>query len=369
MVKERQSNIELLRIIAMFCLIGHHMALHGGFREYCSGINLYFAALFVPLGKIALICFVAISSWFLGNAKFKFDRFLKVWLEVMFYNFIVTMIAYYLQGDNGDVGAGQIIGTFFPILGNAHGFASTYLFFYLLTPFLRIIKDHLNRNQNIYLIVILLIVTSCSSIISYFTDFKQSNNSVILLFCTIFFICNYLRNYCLPTKNSKQVKKISFVISLVCIIFKYGISFVIRLKLYPLIMTPFIEVMDIITGNEYGIVNIISGISIVVFFSTINIPNNRVINYLATSTLAIILIHDNHYLRFMFWEKFVNTRVWMNFSFPIFLLIYLAVIICIFLISYLTEFIRKQIEKPIMGNKGVISLCKRMDSLVNQQVL
>lgn len=74
--KKRNSNIEILRIIAMFFVIFHH-AISQGFSFYSmpeSGINTYFYQSFNCLGWIGNMFFIMISGYYLYQSKFSLKK-------------------------------------------------------------------------------------------------------------------------------------------------------------------------------------------------------------------------------------------------------------------------------------------------------
>ena len=85
----RQSNIELLRIIAMVIIVAHHFAVHGGFDfpiETVAPNRLWIQFLALG-GKIGVNIFVLISGYFLIDAKsLKKVKVLKLWLQIFTYS-------------------------------------------------------------------------------------------------------------------------------------------------------------------------------------------------------------------------------------------------------------------------------------------
>ena len=93
MVK-RQSNFELLRIVAMVMIIFHHFAYHGGFVWDFSTITIehLWYNLIIMGGKIGVNIFVLISGYFLILNKDKivnlFRKMLKLWGQIFFYSLL-----------------------------------------------------------------------------------------------------------------------------------------------------------------------------------------------------------------------------------------------------------------------------------------
>ena len=62
-MKKRESNIELLRILSMFMIIGHHFSVHGKFIvEETSFINNIWIQLLFSGGKIGVNIFIIIFN-------------------------------------------------------------------------------------------------------------------------------------------------------------------------------------------------------------------------------------------------------------------------------------------------------------------
>ena len=63
---ERQSNIELLRILAMVMIVAHHFAVHSGLPIWSGhGANVFWAQFLCMQGKVGVDLFVLITGCFL----------------------------------------------------------------------------------------------------------------------------------------------------------------------------------------------------------------------------------------------------------------------------------------------------------------
>ena len=72
----RNSNLEILRIIAMIFIVSFHLARHGfdGVIFALSNPNSYFLYFFAILGKIGVDIFIIISAYFMVKSKFTFRK-------------------------------------------------------------------------------------------------------------------------------------------------------------------------------------------------------------------------------------------------------------------------------------------------------
>ena len=133
----RQSNFELLRILAMVIIIAHHFAFHSGF-EFPNdrlSINRLWIQFILIGGKIGVNIFILISGYFLVLAKQrKTSKVLKLWGQLFFYS-IIIYIVFVVSGEVAFDIKG-LIKSLAPITFCQWWFASTYFVLYLLTPFI-----------------------------------------------------------------------------------------------------------------------------------------------------------------------------------------------------------------------------------------
>ncbi len=66
-VEQRQSSIELLRIIAMILIVAHHFEIHGGFAypQDAVSVNRIWMQFISSGGKVGVNIFVLLSGYFL----------------------------------------------------------------------------------------------------------------------------------------------------------------------------------------------------------------------------------------------------------------------------------------------------------------
>ena len=89
---ERKSNFELLRIIAMFMIIFHHISVHSNFNNLTTTNLLYLK--FIQIGgKIGVNIFVLISGYFLINTeRIKINKIFKLWGQMLFYSLLIYIV-------------------------------------------------------------------------------------------------------------------------------------------------------------------------------------------------------------------------------------------------------------------------------------
>lgn len=97
----RQSNFELLRILAMFFIVVHHYMVHGVQHVLSSdmiaksswllgsNINRIFTIIFEPAGAIGVGIFFMLSGYFMYGKECNLNKIKELLIQLFFYSFIL----------------------------------------------------------------------------------------------------------------------------------------------------------------------------------------------------------------------------------------------------------------------------------------
>lgn len=356
---ERNSSIEVLRMLCMVLLIAHHLVVHGGSISLEGMTNNRILSLIIlPAGKICFNCFVAISTWYLVKSEFRGVKFLKVWLQVLFYNVFFLGAAVLLGGVEAEISWKTWIGSLFPILGNSHGYAASYLAFYLLVPFLKILADRITRRQNAFLIVLLVLTQLCTVPFGQLIDYTQPMSSEILLFVLCFFISLYMQRYPFRLQNRKPLLALIVAAcwgSAACCHILGANTGAWLPSFYA----------GVVAGSELSIVNVLGGYALFLIFYNIKMPVNNVVNRLATTTFGILLMHDHNYFRYVVWNTIVQVPAWSNGPTLIFIRNSIIAVAAIFVVGAAFDFARqKLLERPVFKSRAVTAAAKWLDGVL-----
>lgn len=93
---QRDSNLELYRIIVMFLIVSHHFVVNSGVLEKMYenplSVNSIFLFLFGAWGKTGINCFMMITGYFMCKSKITLEKYVKLLCEVIFYNVVIAFI-------------------------------------------------------------------------------------------------------------------------------------------------------------------------------------------------------------------------------------------------------------------------------------
>lgn len=86
--KQRNSNLELMRILLMLGMIAHHYVVNSGVEALYDlssfSWDVWFLQIFGMFGKTGINCFTLLTGYFMVKSNITLKKFLKLYLEVKF---------------------------------------------------------------------------------------------------------------------------------------------------------------------------------------------------------------------------------------------------------------------------------------------
>ena len=97
MTKERNSSLELLRIICMLLIIAHHYGFHGFFPNLTYSnfsVSMIFIQILKLLGKMPCQIYALITGYFLITSKNNnyYRKIAKIFLTLLFYSVLILSV-------------------------------------------------------------------------------------------------------------------------------------------------------------------------------------------------------------------------------------------------------------------------------------
>ncbi len=362
---KRNTNFELLRIICMLMIITWHYIIHTKLLSMpnITTINFILLTIIKYICIVAVNCYVLISGYYLCKSKFKVKKVLKLIGTVIFYSAGIQLIFYITGQDNSKL---NLFNSFFPFITSQYWFFTTYIFMYIISPFLNIVIAKINKVQFKFLIAILFI---CASVIKTIYPYNTSIGGNALFFIMLYFIAAYIRLF-----DENKTKKVYWLI----LYFVFVIALVaVEIMTYNIfeVSNVFLNYLHVMNGN-HNILVVLSSISLFMFFKNVNIKKEKVksvICKIAPLTFGIYLIHDHNLVRKLLWSS-VNADKYINTSY-IFIHI-LEITIIIFSVCAIIEFIRKivfkQIGKVFKNNKFINKIeykLEKIDNVINEELI
>ena len=339
-VKYRESNIELFRIIMMMLIVAHHYVINSGVFDAISAPPYtwkhYFLYFFGMWGKIGINCFVLITGYFMCKSDITMRKFLKLLLEVLFYNVVIYTI-FVMSGYESFSVKGIAI-AINPLGSISDGFIACFLIYYLLIPFLNAMVNHITKKQHALLMGLCMLFF----VLWDHIPGVEYRFNYVGWFCVLHIIASYIRFY-LPNNNKNNRHEVLLIIT--------GGVFAILSVIGQCMM---IE-QGWHVGWQYkwvsdcnAIVGVISSVMMFIGFRELRIKYSPLINGIAASTFGVLLIHANSdTMRRWLWQDVCHNVDWI--SSPYMPLHAIGCVLAIFTICIVIDKMRIYLfEKPTL---------------------
>lgn len=357
---KRNSNLELLRIIAMLFIICHHFAVHGmkDFNLLASNPNTYIIYLLGILGKIGVVVFILISSYFMINSKFTIRKLLVLGGEVYFYSFLFLVLVIVFPFLSHPLTIADWGVHLLPISHSAYWFVTGYIVLMLISPFLNKFIKSLSKESFIKLLLLLFVMWSIfPTFTPTFMSGPVATNFIgssfqyvpIIWFVVVYFVGSFIRLHIdldkISYKKLVSIFAASMIITYVvsCII---GYLDIVHPQSSNLAMIFGLPVEAVFNGTLYlwpalenKLFLFAASVALFLMFLKRKEFSNRYINYIAGSALGVYLIHDNLLIRAYLWKNVLGPISY--YYSPYMILIAIIMIVGLYLVCTFIDILRR----------------------------
>lgn len=267
--------------------------------------------------------------------SYKYEKYLRLLLEVYFYNIIIGATFILLKYDSFSIS--RLVEILWPIGDVSKGFTSCFLVFYLILPFLKILVSHLGEKLHLKLMLLLLFVFTVMPIIpTYDIQFNY-----VTWFAVIYLIASYIRIYDKEIFSNNKIwawiMTASVFLSILSVILGAWVGS--KIGAYP-------HYYFVIDSNK--ILAVTTSVSAFLFFKNLNIKQSKIINSVSSSTFGVLLIHANcDSMRTWLWDDVLNNVRYFDSKYFVFHAIG-SVLIVFFACVFIDKIRIAVIEKPVM---------------------
>lgn len=298
MKKERESGIELYKVIAIFLIVLSHVIQTLTEPNYVLGIgegtfiniatattdlNVLLLALFRICGALGNNMFFICSAWFLVNSK---KMSLKKVIHMILDVWIINMIVFWgLHAIGIQFQVSDTVRTFFPTTFANNWYITCYLLFYLIYPFLNRMLEQLNISEHfaltsfLFMIYFIIPVLPLEEINLFFAN-------ELVIFLATYVIVSFIKIYKNEwTENLKLNKGILFVSIVSYVVLILSVDY-LRLRTNYFLNR-------LVRWNMNN-----SLFMFLIAFSSFNMMKkkkfiNRTINYFSSLSLLVYIFHEN----------------------------------------------------------------------------
>lgn len=350
--KERNSNLELFRVITMLLIVAHHYVVNSGLMQAMSEndltTNSIFLYIFGMWGKTGINCFVLITGYFMCKSQATVKKFLKLLLEVWFYHVIIYSL--FLVFNVVDFDPVLFVRSIVPISHVGDGFTTAFILFYLFIPFLNMLIQAMNKKQHLGLIILFLFIYS----FWYMAPGFMVRYNYVTWFIILYFISSFIRLY--PIEKFNGNTKLWVILTIFSVSISIISVFIFR---YLNIFHPYYLVSD---SNAF--MAIITSVCAFMLFKDLKIKHSKFINMLGASTFGVLLIHANSdAMRQLLWvDTLENTTYFDN---PYLWIHSIISVVGVFAICILIDQMRiRCLERPLFGSKWFNNFTDRVQNVL-----
>lgn len=345
-VNNRSSSIDLFKFLSMFMVVILHTLGHGGVLNNTHPLTISWFALYglETLCIVAVNCFALITGFLNAEKTIKLKNLLNLWLQVFFYTVTITCLFMILKQEPFSIKT--LVLSFFPVTSKQYWYFSSYFILFLSMPLLNLILKNATKK---FLLLSLVCASILFGIVNYLAShlgndiFGINSGYGFLWLAVLYLIGGYVKKYSPSIKiKSKPVKPmfylfIYFISSIMNMCCGFILSYLTEYRNSPFIST-------------YSfILNIISSVALLMFFTKIQIKQNKFLSFLAKTSFGVYLIHEQQIIRKLFiTNKFTFL---LDYNILITLLGVLAIACVIYITCTIIEFIRQNLFNLIKVNK------------------
>ena len=334
--KERESNIELLRIILMLMIIGYHLLVHGGevgaqdSDYYITNESSVAYLLLKSFLVISVNSFVFISGYYRIN--FKIKPFLTLIFQTVFYSLTIHLVVDALTSQQ--VNALDYLKALFPFFLNSWWYITAYLALYLLSPLLNSAIDAFTKKQFLFVVISMTVINLVGGLSESVGEIVGNNKGHSLLnLIHIYLIAQYIHKYAHLDNLKKHSSAVYISLSLLVFI----LAFLSITQLDQL------GVKRIFAYNNPLV--ILAAISFFFIFKNIQI-RSKIINNISPYVLGVYLFHDHpltreHLIEYLF-DVSQSSLAFVHF------LNLLVITLLIFLAGFIIDKIRSLLLTPVI---------------------
>lgn len=334
----RSSNLELYKILMMLLIVAHHYVVNSGLTS--DGGPIYgdltakrsiLLLLIGAWGKSAINGFVMITGFFMYKKAITAKKFTVLLTETMFYRIVITSV-FFITGYLA-FSKDALLTMVLPVRYITDSFPQVYLVFFLTIPFLNVLIKDLSKKMHLRLLLLLgFVYVFCSTMSAFSVRFNYYS----------WFIVVYLTGAFLArcSKKITENRKLWFYLMLASL----GVSAATVINGVNKGADVYKYVID---ANK--LLPFTNSITSFMFFKSIKLPKNRIINTVASSTYGVFLIHTcGDSMRKWLWRDVLRVTQSYYLPWPYLILHIAGSILGVYAVCTVIDLLRRRfLEKPL----------------------
>lgn len=289
----RNSSIEILRVIASFLIVIHHVAEYvpNDFNNRIGDIIIFLFS--GHMGNLGNCIFIVLSALYLVDSKKAKPE------KAMYLILFETLSACIILGIRIVIGRtikfSDIKFAISPFLTNQYWwFVNSYIIYYLLHGFINTCIDNISKDMHFKFCFISLLLYTCLPVITH----NQLPTSTVTSFIIIHIFISYIKKYDLAKVLSE--KKVSVIFGIL-----YFALLFLSYELDAITGTRFFSWRSNVSTTQFYNVILLLFITSLCFYRNKSLWHNKSVNAIASLSLLLFIIHYNPQSIF-----FVRSKGW-----------------------------------------------------------
>ena len=347
-IKERESGVELLKIIGVFLIIISHVTqtlyTPNNYFELNYVLEVKYAtkniqnillAWFSAFGAQGNLIFFVSSAWFLLESK-KIDelKIVKLLADVWFIN--ICFLCIFLLGNWYNLAIKDIIKSVFPTIFASNWYITFYILFYLIHVGLNEIISKRIQKELLVIILVTLFLYFVLNYIKYGLFFTSPLIEFSVIYLTIAYIKLYMKEF---SKNLKG----NYILFLFAM---SGIPILILITNFLGLNIEFFKDKLQYWNRNNSIFLLLTAVTLFNIFNSKKFISNK-INYISSLSLLIYIIHENILIR-----TYLRPTIWIyiheKIGYKNIIVIDLLYSVILFVISIIIAAIYKKLIQKIV---------------------
>ena len=296
--RQRNSVIELLRILCILMVIAGHYYAHGiAYAMAPFGPETYslriLAMQLISFGAdIANDLFVIITGYYMINSTMKGKRIGKLFAEMLFYAWVIVLV-FHLTGLKTLTGE-ALKEALLPFWSGENWFVTCYLLLCLMVPFLNPFLKNLEQKQFVKLLALLFAIRFVTPLLDTKTFWSTAHGFEQFIFLYMIGAYIKLHGFQIKVLQNKWCWR-GILVVLIGLWFAISAGTGIKGLTYQSA-----ELIGDVT-NYFPIFSVLISSALLVVALGIKPFHCKFINLISGSVLAVYLIHDNPLVREFIW--------------------------------------------------------------------
>ena len=285
-MKNRNYGIDMLRMISMFMVVILHVLGQGGVYKSATPLSgAYEAAWLLEIIAICAVdCFGLISGYVGVEAKFRFNKIISLWLQVVFYTLLITGIFSILLPEK--ITWEYWLKAILPVSKSQYWYFRAYFGMFFFIPYFNKLLNSLCEKELFYLGVIIILIFSIWQTTINEEIFGTEYGYSFLWLSLLYLLGGVIRKLNCKITLRKSAWVIIFIVGGG---FTWGWKYAMELKFSE---SPYVNVFF----NYISPTVLMCAVAMLMFFRDMKCKNDllrRLIAIVAPSAFSVYLIHTH----------------------------------------------------------------------------